>query len=50
MPPLRAMPAGAPIRWTIDGIAADSWQPTPGPHVVKAAYQGAERSVSVEFD
>jgi penicillin-binding protein 1C len=50
VPPLRAMPAGAPIRWTIDGIAADSWQPTPGPHVVKAAYQGAERSVSVEFD
>lgn len=34
-PPLAALPAGADLRWTIDGVPADQWVPTPGTHRVQ---------------
>ena len=49
-PPLRAMPAGGPVRWTIDGVPVDRWLPAPGSYVVKAAMAGAEREISISFE
>jgi penicillin-binding protein 1C len=49
-PPLRAIPAGGPVRWTIDGVAADRWLPAPGSYVVKAALNGSEREISISFE
>jgi penicillin-binding protein 1C len=49
-PPLRAIPAGGPVRWTIDGVAADEWLPAPGSYVVKAAVGGVEREISISFE
>ena len=50
MPPLRAVPAGAPVRWTVDGAAAGEWVPSRGEHVVRATLAGLERSVTVAFE
>ena len=49
-PPLRAIPAGAPVRWTIDGVAADAWIPTVGKHVLTAAVGTAQRQAEIDFD
>ena len=49
-PPLRAIPAGAAVRWTVDGVAADAWIPAVGKHVLKAVSGTAERQVELEFD
>jgi penicillin-binding protein 1C len=50
LPPLRAAPAGAPVRWTIDGVAADHFTPTAGLHHVRAA-RGDERvEVTIQYD
>ena len=50
MPPLRAIPAGAGVRWTVDGVAADAWVPRIGTHVVKAAFGAIEREVGITFE
>ena len=45
--PLRAIPARAPIHWTVDGIAAECFVPSPGAHLIKAASAASnERSRS----
>jgi hypothetical protein len=49
-PPLRALPAGAPVRWTVDGEAADTFIPRPGPHVVRAMLGAAAREITISFD
>jgi hypothetical protein len=49
-PPLRAIPAGAPVRWTIDGVAADAWIPTVGKHILEAAVGTAQRQAEIDFD
>jgi hypothetical protein len=49
-PPLRAIPARAPVRWTIDGIVADRFVPTPGPHLVRARLGDLERQISISFE
>jgi penicillin-binding protein 1C len=49
-PPLRAIPAGAPVRWTVDGEAADTFVPLPGPHVVRATLGSAAREITISFD
>ncbi len=36
VPPLRALPAGTDVRWTISGQPAETWTPTPGEHIVRA--------------
>ena len=48
-PPLRAIPARAPIQWTVDGIAADRFVPSPGAHLIKASLGGLERAVTISF-
>jgi penicillin-binding protein 1C len=48
-PPLRASPAGAPVTWTVDGVAADRYVPTPGTHVVAARRGGDERRIEIAF-
>jgi penicillin-binding protein 1C len=49
-PPLRAIPARAPVRWTVDGVAADRFVPSPGAHVVKASLGGLERAITISFE
>jgi penicillin-binding protein 1C len=49
-PPLRALPAGAPVRWTVDGVAADRWIPAPGRHVVAARLGEARREIGIEVE
>jgi hypothetical protein len=49
-PPLRAIPANGDVRWTINGVPADSWIPTRGTHVVQARLGDTERQIRVEFD
>lgn len=49
-PPLRALPADAPVRWTIDGVAAESWLPAPGKHLVRADAGARHHEVEVDFD
>lgn len=51
IPPLRALPAGAPVRWSIDGIAAERWTPSRGQHIARAELAGADASeVRFSFD
>jgi len=49
-PPLRAIPARAPIRWTVDGLEADRFVPTPGVHLVRARLGELEREISISFE
>ena len=49
-PPLRAIPARAPVRWTVDGVAADRFVPTPGLHLVRASLGGLEREITISFE
>ncbi len=46
-PPLRAIPAAAPVRWTIDGQPADQWMPTVGEHLVAAEMGRQLQRVSI---
>jgi penicillin-binding protein 1C len=48
-PPLRASPAHAPVRWTVDGAAAERFVPARGPHVVVARLGDDERRITIEF-
>jgi penicillin-binding protein 1C len=50
VPPLRSSPAGAPVRWTVDGQPAARFRPTPGEHVVRAERGGAGAEVRIWFD
>jgi penicillin-binding protein 1C len=50
MPPLRAIPAGAPVRWTVDGVDAADWVPRAGTHVLKASLGGVERTAALAFE
>ena len=36
MPPLRALPLSAGVGFTVDGVKAPDFVPTPGRHVVRA--------------
>jgi penicillin-binding protein 1C len=49
-PPLKALPAGAPVRWTIDGVPAATWIPAAGRHLVRAELGGDRREVDIDFD
>jgi penicillin-binding protein 1C len=49
-PPLRAIPAGKEVRWTVNGVSAERWIPTRGTHVVQARLGDDEREVRVVFD
>jgi penicillin-binding protein 1C len=49
-PPLRAIPARAPVRWTVDGVAADRFVPTPGAHLIRASLGGVAREITISFD
>jgi penicillin-binding protein 1C len=49
-PPLRAIPARAPVRWTVDGVAADRFVPSLGPHLVRASLDGVDREVRISFE
>jgi penicillin-binding protein 1C len=49
-PPLRAIPAGAPVRWTVDGLPPEAWSPAAGRHLIKAVLGDRERQVSIDFD
>jgi penicillin-binding protein 1C len=49
-PPLRAIPARAPVRWTVDGITADRFVPSPGSHLVRASLNGLEREIRISFE
>ena len=49
-PPLRAIPARAPVRWTVDGVAADRFVPSPGAHLVKASLGGLAREITISFE
>src|SRR4029078_12626445 len=46
-PPLRAIPARAPIEWTVDGVAADPFAPRPGAHLVRASLGGLAREITI---
>jgi penicillin-binding protein 1C len=48
-PPLRAIPARAPVRWTVDGVSPDRFVPAPGAHEVVARLGDAERRITIEF-
>ena len=48
-PPLRASPARAPVRWTVDGVAAERFVPAAGSHVVVARLGDEERRITIEF-
>ncbi|HXU02875.1 MAG TPA: transglycosylase domain-containing protein [Polyangia bacterium] len=49
-PPLRAIPARAPVRWTVDGATADRFVPSPGEHRVTASLGGVERAITIWFE
>jgi len=49
-PPLHALPSGAGVRWTIDGVAASAWVPSPGRHTVSASYGDQRRDVSIVYE
>jgi penicillin-binding protein 1C len=49
-PPLRAIPARAPIRWSVDGAAVDRFVPTPGAHVIRASLGGLTREIMISFE
>ena len=49
-PPLRAIPARAPVRWTVDGITADRFVPSPGAHLVRASLAGVAREITISFE
>jgi penicillin-binding protein 1C len=49
VPPLRAVPAGADVTWTVDGVSSERFCPTPGTHVVRAERAGAHDQVTIEF-
>jgi penicillin-binding protein 1C len=49
-PPLRAIPARAPVRWTVDGIAADRFVPSLGLHLVRASLDGVDREIRISFE
>jgi hypothetical protein len=49
-PPFRAIPARSPVRWTVDGVAADRFVPSPGAHLVKASLGGLEREITISFE
>jgi hypothetical protein len=49
-PPLRAIPARSAVRWTVDGVAADRFVPSPGAHLVKASLGGLERAITISFE
>jgi len=49
-PPLRAFPAHAQPRWTVDGVAAARWKPSPGVHLVRATLGGLSDTVRIHFE
>jgi penicillin-binding protein 1C len=49
-PPLRAIPARSAVHWTVDGLAADRFIPTPGAHRVKASLGAEEREITISFE
>ncbi|HEY7373943.1 MAG TPA: transglycosylase domain-containing protein [Polyangia bacterium] len=49
-PPFRAIPARSPVRWTVDGVAADRFVPSPGAHLVKASLGALEREITISFE
>jgi len=50
VPPLRAAPPGAEVRWTIDGVPPQRFRPSPGLHEVRAEWAGASDRVSIRFE
>jgi penicillin-binding protein 1C len=50
LPPLEAAPRMAAVRWTIDGVPASRWRPSPGRHRIRAQLAGQSDQVSVQFD
>jgi penicillin-binding protein 1C len=49
-PPLNALPADPDLRWTIDGVPADAWVPTPGTHTIVVARGNSTDSVTVTYE
>ncbi|HLL24928.1 MAG TPA: hypothetical protein VK427_22495, partial [Kofleriaceae bacterium] len=49
-PPLSAQPADGALRWTIDGVPAQEWVPTPGTHRVQVARGDAIDAVNIVYE
>jgi len=49
-PPLAAAPADPALRWTIDGVPAERWVPTPGTHHVVAARGDIKDEVLITYE
>jgi penicillin-binding protein 1C len=49
-PPLAALPVGAQVQWTIDGVPLAEWVPTPGVHTVVATHDGREDTVQISYE
>jgi penicillin-binding protein 1C len=49
-PLLAASPADPTLRWTIDGVPADRWVPTPGTHRVVAARGNVNDGVTITYE
>jgi penicillin-binding protein 1C len=50
VPPLRAIPATAEPRWTIDGVPAGRWIPSPGLHRVRVSLGRRSHEVTISFE
>ena len=49
-PPLAALPSGAELAWTIDGVPAHEWVPSPGTHRVQVARGEATDAVTIVYE
>lgn len=49
-PLLAASPADPALRWTIDGVPADRWMPTPGTHRVVATRGDVSDEVTITYE
>jgi penicillin-binding protein 1C len=49
VPPLRAAPRSSEVRWTVDGVPAGRWIPSPGAHLVRAQLGGRSDQVTVHY-
>ncbi|TMQ06760.1 MAG: hypothetical protein E6J91_37280 [Deltaproteobacteria bacterium] len=49
-PLLAASPAGPALRWSIDGVPADRWVPTPGTHRVVATRGNVSDEVTITYE
>lgn len=49
-PPLSALPAGVELQWTVDGVPAEHWVPSPGSHRIRVARGAMSDEVTVVYE